>query len=94
MNLERTRHAGGEEARSIIDILPDKEENQPSRVVERHELRMLLAEVVARAPRIEQMVLRLYFQEGMTLRQIAEIDQVFDFLRNEFKGVTKEYQID
>ena len=39
---------------------------------------MLLAEVAARAPRIEQMVLRMYFQEGMTLRQIAEIAKVHE----------------
>jgi RNA polymerase sigma factor for flagellar operon FliA len=78
MNLERTRHAGGEEARSIIDSLPDKEENQPSHVVERRELRLLLADVVSRAPRVEQMVLRLYFQDGMTLRQIAAIAKVHE----------------
>jgi RNA polymerase sigma factor for flagellar operon FliA len=79
LNLERLRHApGGEEARSIIETLPDSEEKLPSNLLERSELRRLLEEVIERIPEIERRVLRMYYQDGMTLRQIAQIAHVHE----------------
>lgn len=78
INLERLRHAGGDEGRSIMETLPDKEDNLPSTLLERSELRRLLAEVIERIPEIERRVLRMYYQDGMTLRQIAQIANVHE----------------
>lgn len=78
MNLERLRPVEGDEGRSIIERLPDKEENEPSKLAEQSELRSLLKDVIGKLPQVEQLVLRLYYQEGMTLRQIADIVHVHE----------------
>ncbi len=78
MNLERLRHVEGDDSRAAIEAVPDSEERLPSRAVERKELRRLLGELMARMPEIERRVLRLYYQEGMTLRQIAEMAHVHE----------------
>lgn len=78
MNLERLRHAVGDEGRSIMETLPDSEDKLPSKIVERSELRRLLGEVIGRIPEIERNILRMYYQEGMTLRQIAQIARVHE----------------
>lgn len=78
MNLERLRHMEGEDSRAAIEAVPDSDERLPSRIVERKELRRLLSELMERMPEIERMVLRLYYREGMTLRQIAEIAHVHE----------------
>lgn len=78
MNMERLRHTSGEEGRSLIESVPDRKELLPSNIVERQELLRLLEEWIARIPEIERLVLRLYFQEGMTLREIAKIVNVHE----------------
>ena len=78
IGLERLRHATGDEARNIVETLPDKDENQPSQVVERRQLQTLLQQMMTRIPQVEQMVLRMYYQEGKTLREIAEIAHVHE----------------
>ena len=78
MNMERLRRPDGEDGRDLIESLPDSEEKLPSRIVEKQELNRLLGELMARMPEVERMVLRLYYQEGMTLRQIAQIAHVHE----------------
>jgi RNA polymerase sigma factor FliA len=62
-----------EEGRDLLKFVSDKEENWPSRLVERSELQRLLAEAIEKMPQIEQTVLSLYYHEEMTLREIARI---------------------
>jgi|SoiMethySBSTD1v2_1073268.scaffolds.fasta_scaffold831789_2 RNA polymerase sigma factor for flagellar operon FliA len=62
-----------EEGRDLLKFVSDKEENWPSRVVERSELQRLLAEAIEKMPEIEKTVLSLYYHEEMTLREIARI---------------------
>ena len=78
MNLERLRHGEQEDSRTVIESVPDSQERLPSSIMERKELRRLLGELMARMPEIERMVLRLYYQEGMTLREIAQIAHVHE----------------
>lgn len=78
MNLERLRPGSGEEGRNAVESVPDSEERLPSRLVERAELRKLLGEFIGRIPEVERMVLRLYYDEGKTLREIAEIVHVHE----------------
>ena len=78
LNLDRLRHAAGDETKDIIETLPDSEEKLPSKLFERAELSRLLSEVMGRIPEVERKILRLYYQEGMTLREIAQIAHVHE----------------
>jgi len=59
--------------RDLLRYLSGDEENWPSRVVERSELKKLLAQAIARMPDVEKTVLSLYYHEEMTLREISKI---------------------
>jgi RNA polymerase sigma factor for flagellar operon FliA len=63
----------GGEPQSLLKFLPDSDEQSPSRILERSELERLLAEAIGRMPNIERVVLKLYFEEELTLREIAQI---------------------
>lgn len=65
--------ASEDEGRDLLKFISDKEENWPSRVVEKVELERLLASAIERMPEIEKVVLSLYYHEEMTLREIARI---------------------
>ncbi len=62
-----------EDSRDLLKFISDKEENWPSRVVERAALERLLAEAIEKMPPIERTVLSLYYHKDMTLRDIARI---------------------
>ncbi|MBM3724268.1 MAG: FliA/WhiG family RNA polymerase sigma factor [Acidobacteria bacterium] len=66
-------NSSDDEGRDLLRYISDKEENWPSRLVERGALERLLAEAIERMPAIERTVLNLYFHEEMTLREIAKI---------------------
>lgn len=63
----------GQEPQTLLKFIPDASEQLPSRILERAELERLVAETIETMPKIEQIVLSLYFEEEMTLREIAEI---------------------
>ncbi len=65
--------SGDDDGRDLLKYISDKEENWPSRVVERAELERLLVEAIDRMPPVEKMVLSLYYQEELTLREIAKV---------------------
>lgn len=74
LNLESLEVAAGPNgSQTLMTLLPDSEENLPSRIVERAELERLLAEAIAAMSERERMVLALYYQEELTLREIAEV---------------------
>jgi RNA polymerase sigma factor FliA len=62
-----------EESRDLLRFIADREEEWPSRLVERNELERLLGEAIERMPAIEKTVLSLYYQEELTLREIARV---------------------
>jgi RNA polymerase sigma factor for flagellar operon FliA len=66
-------HAGEDDGRDLLRFISDKEDNWPSRLVERAELERLLASAIEKMPAIERTVLSLYYREEMTLREIARI---------------------
>lgn len=65
--------SGDDDGRDLLKYISDKEENWPSHLVERAELERLLVEAIDRMPPIEKTVLSLYYQEELTLREIAKI---------------------
>jgi RNA polymerase sigma factor for flagellar operon FliA len=66
-------HPPEEDGRELMRFVADDEEAWPSSLLERSELKRILAQAITRMPEIERTVLGLYFQEELTLREIASI---------------------
>ena len=64
------------EGRSLLNLLADREELEPSWNLEREELEKILARGVERLNQKERLVLTLYFYEELTLREIAVVMDV------------------
>jgi RNA polymerase sigma factor for flagellar operon FliA len=62
-----------EDGRNLLELIADTEEHWPSRLLESNELERLLVEAIDRAPAAERTVLALYYQEELTLREIAGV---------------------
>ena len=74
LNLGSLENASGdEENRDLLKFVSDDEESWPSRLLERGELKKLLAEAISKMPDVEKMVLSLYYHEELTLREISKI---------------------
>jgi RNA polymerase sigma factor for flagellar operon FliA len=67
----RPPHDG--DSRSLINFIADPEENSPVRQLERSELQKLIAEGLTKMPRVEGMVLDLYYRQELGIREIAPI---------------------
>ncbi|HTP36357.1 MAG TPA: FliA/WhiG family RNA polymerase sigma factor [Candidatus Acidoferrales bacterium] len=72
LNVASLEYAGNDEGKDLLHYLPDEGE-LPSEVVERAELERLLAATIGGIPEIERTVLSLYYQEELTLREIAQV---------------------
>lgn len=70
-SLECVSH--GESGRDLLNYISDKEEDWPSRLVERAELQGLLAKAIEKMPQMERAVLTMYYHEELTLRDIAKV---------------------
>ncbi|MDX1984312.1 MAG: FliA/WhiG family RNA polymerase sigma factor [Bryobacteraceae bacterium] len=75
-----------EEGQNLLRYISDDEEHWPSRLYERAELEKLLSEAIARMPAIERTVLSLYYQEEMTLREIAKIVELHESRVSQLKS--------
>ncbi|HSP67977.1 MAG TPA: FliA/WhiG family RNA polymerase sigma factor [Bryobacteraceae bacterium] len=75
LNLGRLESAGSgdSEGRDLLLRLSGEQEEWPSALLERRELLNTLAAAITGIPKIEQTILRLYYQEEMTLREIAKV---------------------
>jgi RNA polymerase sigma factor for flagellar operon FliA len=62
-----------EDSRDMLQFIAGDEQWVPSEILERSELRMLLARAISRMPECERKVLSLYYQKEMTLRQISHM---------------------
>jgi RNA polymerase sigma factor for flagellar operon FliA len=69
-HLDYASHGDG---RDVLQYISDREENLPSRLLERSELEKLLAEAIECMPQIDRTVISLYYQEDLTLREIAKV---------------------
>jgi RNA polymerase sigma factor for flagellar operon FliA len=57
----------------ILKYAASAEDKSPAVTLERAELERLIATCIDRIPKVEKMVLSLYFYEELTLREIAEV---------------------
>jgi RNA polymerase sigma factor for flagellar operon FliA len=64
---------GEEEGRDLLRYIADDEAEWPSRILERSELRRVIAGAIEKMPYLERTVVTLYYYEEMTLREIARI---------------------
>jgi RNA polymerase sigma factor for flagellar operon FliA len=62
-----------DEGHDLLRYISDDEDNWPSRLLEKSELQKLLAEAIEKMPSTEKIVLSLYYQEELTLREIAKV---------------------
>ena len=69
-SLEMT--VGNESGQELMSIIPSPDE-LPSATVERSELERLIARAVDQLPEPEKLILALYYQEELTLREIGDI---------------------
>lgn len=63
----------GEGEDSLIEYIPDRDENSPTFVMEKKEMRRLLAESIDCLPGKERLVLSLYYFEGLTMKEVGEV---------------------
>jgi len=75
-----------EEGRDLLKYISDSDENWPSRVVEKAELQRLLVEAIERMPAIERTILSLYYQEELTLREIAKVVKLHESRISQLKS--------
>jgi RNA polymerase sigma factor FliA len=74
LNLGSLENASpDEDSRDLLRYVSADEDNWPSKVVERSELKKLLAEAISKMPDVEKTVLSLYYHQEMTLREISKI---------------------
>ena len=73
LNIASLEYTSGEEGRDLLHYLPDAGANLPSTLLEKSELERLLAEGIDTIPPMERTVLGLYYQEELTIREIAQV---------------------
>ena len=73
LNIASLEYAPGETGHDLLHYIPDTQDNLPSTLLERSELERLVAEGIDTIPQIERTVLSLYYEEELTLREIAEV---------------------
>lgn len=64
---------GDGEETSLLNIIPDKKENEPDRVYEKKQLLEVLTKEIEKLSQKEKLVLNLYYYEELTMKEIAKI---------------------
>ena len=57
----------------LLQFVSDRTDQLPSQLFERAELQRLVAEAVGKMPQLERTILSLYYQEELSLREIAQV---------------------
>jgi RNA polymerase sigma factor FliA len=73
VNLGSLEAATPDDSLNLLKYISEDQESWPSRLMERSEEQRLLAAAVAKIPRIERIVISLYYHEELTLREIAKV---------------------
>ncbi|HKW96619.1 MAG TPA: FliA/WhiG family RNA polymerase sigma factor [Bryobacteraceae bacterium] len=68
-----TLESSGDPGQDLLQYVSDDEDHLPSRQLERAELEKLLAEAIEQMPSMDRTVISLYYQEELTLREIAQV---------------------
>jgi RNA polymerase sigma factor for flagellar operon FliA len=73
LNVASLEHAPGSPGKNLLHYLADSAGSLPSVLMERSELKRVLAAGIDGIPKIERTVLSLYYREELTLREIASV---------------------
>jgi RNA polymerase sigma factor FliA len=58
---------------SPLQYLPDREENSPTFIVEKKQIRAILGKCIDDLPEKERLVLSLYYFEGLTMKEVGKV---------------------
>ncbi|HEY1757507.1 MAG TPA: FliA/WhiG family RNA polymerase sigma factor [Bryobacteraceae bacterium] len=61
------------DSRTLMHYIASPEDDSPARLLERAELEKLIQEGLSRMPKVEGLVLDLYYRQGQNIREIAPI---------------------
>jgi RNA polymerase sigma factor for flagellar operon FliA len=86
LNIASLEYTTGEQGKDLLHYLPDADDNLPSKVLEKSELERLLAEGIDGIPKMERTVLGLYYQEELTLREIAQVVKLHESRISQLKS--------
>ena len=86
LNIASLEYAGQDQGRDLLHYIPDSEENLPSTLLEQSELERLVAESIDHIPEIERTVISLYYQEELTLREIAQVVKLHESRISQLKS--------
>lgn len=64
---------GKDDSRTLLYFIADTDENSPGRLLERAELQKVIEEGLKKMPRMEGMILDLYYHQELGIREIASI---------------------
>lgn len=73
LNIASLEYVTGDQGKDMLHYLSDGDDNLPSTLLEKSELERLLALGIDGIPPMERTVLGLYYQEELTLREIAQV---------------------
>jgi len=73
MSIDETLTVADGERLRRGDLLEDRTSPDPLEIIERKEGQRLLAESITRLPERDRTVLALYYQDGLTLREIGQV---------------------
>lgn len=73
LNVASLECVSGDNGCDLLHYVPDEHQNLPSTILERTELERLVAEGIETIPPMERTVLSLYYDQELTLREIAEV---------------------
>lgn len=79
-------NAPEEEGRDLLRFISNNEALWPNRIVERVELERLLVQAIEKLPYVERTVLGLYYQEELTLREIAKVVKLHESRVSQLKS--------
>ena len=86
LNIASLEYTTGEQGKDLLHYLPDADDNLPSKLLEKSELERLLAEGIDGIPKMERTVLGLYYQEELTLREIAQVVKLHESRISQLKS--------
>lgn len=106
LSLEETRYIGGDmDETSLVDAVEAPDGDNPEFIIEKSELKNVLAGVIVKLPEKERLVITLYYLEDLTLKEIgvalditesracqlhsAAIIRLRGMVRKEFLGLEK-----
>jgi RNA polymerase sigma factor for flagellar operon FliA len=86
LNIASLEYSTGEQGKDMLQYLPDEDADLPSTQLERAELERLLAEGIETMPPMERTVLGLYYQQELTLREIAQVVRLHESRISQLKS--------